>query len=374
MAGFSRSKKASDPCEACANACRRRFAERNETIEKSREKIRYQKTHGGDQVLLKKLERAVDRFDQYNEAMVRARAAENVYHPDKEGECLTNLSNDTTKLSKELGFPLNEADFRNDETGFRAALYRSESNGRYILAFSGTNPHSLADWQTNIDNGRGDDTKQYAAARELAKTLAENGIPFDIAGHSKGGGMATEAGLVAGEQRVWTFNSAGLHGNSLQRTGASNFADVAGRTEAFHTEGDFLTMLQEESDPSRQIKDAEYLRKSLDGSWYKFDPIKITEADNTGKDVDKDDKKAFIKELDRLIADAKKKQKEKKEFDLFPSAIGKKHSLGDSGITEPGLRALNRHTMSSVISDLEKGKRASQDSLTRFLANEFAHK
>lgn len=47
-----------------------------------------------------------------------------------------------------LGLPpgtLTEADFRDDATGYKAALYRSRSDGSLVLAYRGTQPNMIVD-------------------------------------------------------------------------------------------------------------------------------------------------------------------------------------------------------------------------------------
>ncbi len=162
------------------------------------------------------------RFNRYRQALPYARAAADLNElGDKPGEqkpsaqpCLTRLSDDSATLSRQLGLPegaIGTNDLRNDKTGYRAALYRDEHTGRLIMVARDTQPNSLVDWQTNTRNGEGQDTDQYKAARNLAGRLTAQGVPFDLAGYSKGGGLAQEAGLVNEHAKVFVFNSAGLH-------------------------------------------------------------------------------------------------------------------------------------------------------------------
>lgn len=72
----------------------------------------------------------------------------------------------------------------------------------------------------NTRNGIGKDTDQYAAMSRLTSKMSLGEQPFDIAGYSKGGGIAQEAGLLNPDAQVRIFNSAGLPDNALQWTGS----------------------------------------------------------------------------------------------------------------------------------------------------------
>lgn len=161
------------------------------------------------------------RFNRYREALPYARAALDMNKlgdspkppkkdepPQPKAKCLTRLPVTAEALCKELGLPagtIKDVDLRNDETGFRAAMYRDESTGTLILVGRDTQPTSLADWQTNTRNGDGKDTPQYVAMRKLSGALADRNIPFDMAGYSKGGGLAQEAGLMNTSGKVFVL-------------------------------------------------------------------------------------------------------------------------------------------------------------------------
>jgi len=149
---------------------------------------------------------------------------------------------------------IEDRDLRNETTGFRAVMYRDESTGKLILVARDTQPTSLVDWQTNIRNGEGKDTDQYAAMRQLSGRLKKKGIDFNVAGYSKGGGLAQEAALVNPNAQAYVFNSAGLHENSLTRTGTTDFQSLENRTQAFSASNDFLTFMNETTDPLQQIE------------------------------------------------------------------------------------------------------------------------
>lgn len=235
---------------------------------------------------------ALCRFNRYREALPYARAALDMNKlgddpkPPKKGEppqpkakCLTRLPVTADALCKELGLPagtIKEDDLRNDQTGFRAAMYRDETTGKVILVARDTQPTSLADWQTNTRNGEGKDTAQYVSMPELAGALADKGVAFDMAGYSKGGGLAQEAGLMNTMGKVFVFNSAGVPVESLKRTGSVDFNTLANNTTAFSAENDFLTFMNDSTDPIQQITNVKFLRQELAGENRKFvNPMKI---------------------------------------------------------------------------------------------------
>lgn len=144
-------------------------------------------------------------------------------------------------------------------------MYRDESTGKLILVARDTQAKSLVDWQTNILNGQGKDTKQYAAMRELSGRLKDKNIDFNVAGYSKGGGLAQEAALINPKAQAYLFNASGLHENSLSRTGTTDFKSLESRTQAFSASNDFLTFMNETIDPQQQIENSQFLRRELAG-------------------------------------------------------------------------------------------------------------
>ncbi len=112
--------------------------------------------------------------------------------------------------------------------------------------------------------------------RELSGDLADNGVDFNVAGYSKGGGLAQEAALVNTKAKAYVFNSAGLHEASLARTGNTDFDSLAERTQAFSAENDFLTFMNTTTDPDQQIANVRFLQNELKGEnrWC-IKPMKI---------------------------------------------------------------------------------------------------
>jgi len=342
-----------------------------------------------------------NRFNKYRKALPYARAASDVNRLKDAADdgqskkaCLTRLPDTGEALCKELGLPkgtISDADLRNDKTGFRAAIYRSEADGKLILVARDTQPHSLVDWKTNTDNGQGKDTDQYIAMRQLAGKLDKKGVPFDVAGYSKGGGLAQEAGLIANKAKVYIFNSSGLPDAALGYTGNKSFASLESRTVSYSSEGDFLTYMNNTTDPAQQLVNARYLRNRLAEEpvsfekdkrtpiaiGYRSPELKATDEKNIPQEF-KDAKSAYINELDKMIKGAEDKQKRGESFRLFPPAHFREHITIDNSSTitgntfgagknEPNVGKLNQHKMENVIDPLEKNLKADREMLQKFL-------
>jgi Ca2+-binding RTX toxin-like protein len=117
-------------------------------------------------------------------------------------------------------------------TGFQAVLYQDYAGSRkeYILAFAGT--QDGLDWDDNIPQGLGWGAPQYDQAMKLADAiLRQANIPIDklvTSGHSLGGGLASAASVVTG-YHGYTYNSAGLHEDTLyQRDALGKIIEING--------------------------------------------------------------------------------------------------------------------------------------------------
>lgn len=331
----------------------------------------------------------VRRFSRYSEALPGARAASDLNRlgdgPDdgKARDCLTMLPQSAKQLNATLGLPpgtITDADLRNDSTGFRAALYRSDRDGRIILVARDTQPHSLVDWQTNIDNGRGLDTDQYKAMRNLSGILTKKGVPFDVAGYSKGGGLAQEAGLMSPNSKVYVFNSAGLPEQSVVRTGAKSFESLQSRTSAFSSEGDFLTFMNTTTDHAGQLENARYLRRELEGDrTFHADPIEIQYRNPATKDAEDPafaaDRQAFLGRLDTMISDAEQNPGGKSifppvragSFDTIPNSMTRVGKTLGATDPHPNLGKLYQHKMDNVLGPMEAQVTADRDAMREFL-------
>jgi len=335
----------------------------------------------------------VARFDRYREALPSARAAADLNElGDKSGDepsdkpCLTRLPVDADKLNATLGMPpdaIKPLQLRNDQTGFRAALYRDEGTGRMILVPRDTQPDSLVDWQANTRNGLGLDTPQYEAMRDLTKRLQANDQLFDIAGYSKGGGIAQEGGLVSRLSQVRVFNSAGLTESSLARTGRDNFDSLVSRTKAFSSEGDFLTFMNNTTDPGQNIINSRFLRRELAGQGPGLNPINIKVRNPAMRGANDaefgQDKQAYLNELDRHIDSMQAAFDSGGTVASFPPVrAASKETVNDS-MTLPGkllgarsdqptLGKLAQHKMGVVLGAMETNVANDRDALSAFLA------
>ena len=326
----------------------------------------------------RRLAPVVGRFDRYREALPSARAAADLNElGDASGDepsnkpCLTRLPMQAERLNATLGMPpgtIKDTDLRNDETGFRAALYRDEGSGQLILVPRDTQPDSLVDWQANTRNGLGLDTPQYKSMRGITSKLAANDQVFDIAGYSKGGGLAQEGGLVNELAQVRVFNSAGIPDEALARTGRADFDGLISRTRLFSAEGDFLTFMNTTSDPGQNIVNARFLRKELAGEGSFVAPINIKTANPAMRGQDDPafaaEKAAYLRELDEHIDDMQA------TFDSGGTVLGFPPVRAASGEAiansstwigdllgarndQPNLGKLNQHKMQVVLGALE---------------------
>lgn len=138
---------------------------------------------------------------------------------------------------------------KNDRSGFVAGIYRAENESRTALAFAGTDMTSAGDWTTNLAQGAGLKTEQYAEAVSLAKNVV---LAFDkadviLTGHSLGGGLATAAAAATGTTAV-VFNPAGVHDNTLAREGLDpvkvKAAADQGQIRNYIVDGEVLNAVQ----------------------------------------------------------------------------------------------------------------------------------
>lgn len=155
---------------------------------------------------------------------------------------------DWTRLSDDQlrAVGIDPATLEDPETGFRAGIY-SDGDGRYVLAFAGSN--DLQDWLNNIRQGVGLDAEQYEQAGYLARKAERAfGDELVITGHSLGGGLAATASLATGNAAV-TFNAAGVSDATIRDLGLDPAAAKAqaesGQIRRYAVEGEILTTEQE---------------------------------------------------------------------------------------------------------------------------------
>ncbi|GAB7213619.1 hypothetical protein OS42_02300 [Dickeya oryzae] len=170
------------------------------------------------------LKDAATRLAFNNDSILRAEAAQYVYPVDEVArKARTVLPKPPVGLvhltAKEIP-ELAGARFTDLDSGFGAALFKSDINGETMLTFRGTNNAvtGAKDWMTNLSQGMGRETTQYKQAIDLASQVKDL-MPSKssvIVGHSLGGGLASAA-VSAAKLPGYTFNAAGLHANTVAK-------------------------------------------------------------------------------------------------------------------------------------------------------------
>ena len=128
-------------------------------------------------------------------------------------------------------------------TDYRADVFiKSDPSGgqeEIVVGFRGS--ETANDWKkANLPQAVGLKSPYYAQAAELGQTInAAATVNVRFVGHSLGGGLASTAGIATGNS-VTTFNSAGLHSNTIDRYGVAN-PDIT----AWQNTHDPLTRLQD---------------------------------------------------------------------------------------------------------------------------------
>ncbi|WP_339616360.1 PAAR-like domain-containing protein [uncultured Gilvimarinus sp.] len=198
---------------------------------------------------------ASERLNLNNDNILRAEAAEYVYKVDEFDRGHTKALPEPP-VGLELQDPskipgLEDATFMSEESGFGSALFKSEINGETMLTYRGTNNSvtGLLDWGTNLGQSAGFETAQYNDAMELAKKTEQAlGDSFSIVGHSLGGGLASAGVAVTGTEG-YTFNSAGLHPNTIEEKSDLSEGQISSLITSQHVLGEVLTGVQTYTNP-----------------------------------------------------------------------------------------------------------------------------
>ncbi|MCP4398922.1 MAG: DUF2974 domain-containing protein [bacterium] len=339
----------------------------------------------------------ISRFNRYRETLPYAGAANDMNsqlgatEKDKDkpvkADCLTRLPVKADELCRELGLKpgsIKDVDLRDETTGFRAVMYRDESSGKLILVARDTQPKSLVDWQTNILNGQGRDTDQYKAMRELSGQMKDENIDFNVAGYSKGGGLAQEAALINTKAQAYVFNASGLHENSLSRTGTTDFKSLESRTQAFSASNDFLTFMNETIDPQQQIENSQFLRRELAGDNRSApNPMKIDHRNphlsNSKDDLNfARDRDALLQEMDGMVQQMEQDNAAGQPLRSFPPVrAGRKETIPNSASfmgnlcsadnPGPNLGKLVQHLMPNLLKAMKNNIKIDRKTLEGFL-------
>lgn len=174
-----------------------------------------------------RLDAAADRLARNNQAVEHARLAADSYNSDP-----SSAPEGWTRI-----------DQWDSSSGMFAAAYRSQIDGRVVLAFRGSEM-TLNDWlDTNFAQGFGRPSMQHAEAVAISRMMAaEHGENLSITGHSLGGGLAS-AGALATGRPADTFNAAGVHPLSYLYYGLDSAHE--GNIQAYHVPGEILTSAQD---------------------------------------------------------------------------------------------------------------------------------
>jgi hypothetical protein len=171
------------------------------------------------------------------------------------------------EMLRERGIDWSDDDIRKllqpDESDFRAEIYLPDPavygpDAKPVIVFKGSNgpvsavdehgnrytrESALEDWIENGRQGIGLESDHYNRAMTLARVFQRaHRQAFEIAGHSKGGGMALAGSAVTG-MPSHTFNSASLHPETAKRYAAQHGLhtfDVDALTQGYYVRGEVL--------------------------------------------------------------------------------------------------------------------------------------
>jgi len=183
---------------------------------------------------------AADRLARNNRAVENARLSADSYNTTGAPEGWERLQN-----------------YQDPSSGFFAVAYRSQIDGHVVVAYRGTEPTTWADWRTNLAQGAGLPSTQYAeaaiVARQAQAQYSQPGDNLEFTGHSLGGGLAATGAMATG-QHADTFNAAGVNRMSdfyygLDRRNAANI-------DNHRVDGEVLTNAQEQGPLSGAMANA----------------------------------------------------------------------------------------------------------------------
>jgi len=199
-------------------------------------------------------------YRQHLVAGQMAMLSEQIYadHPTPAG--WRDISNDAEALK---AYGLKPEDMRIEGTPFRAQMLEPDpalfgDTMKPTLVFKGTTipgdivrgdasaSDAQSDWLgNNMPQSMGFNSEYYARAVDIGNRLEASGRANDvnITGHSLGGGLASAASVASGAD-AYTFNSAGLHPDTLKNCGGEGQKEHNSNIVAYHVDGEVLTSAQ----------------------------------------------------------------------------------------------------------------------------------
>ncbi|SEF69559.1 Rhs element Vgr protein [Billgrantia desiderata] len=188
-----------------------------------------------------------ERFARNNVAVEHARLAQHVYDPSQPVPVGWGDSSKDAELLEELG--LTPSDLYPEESSFRGGLYLPDPDvfGNALapaIGFRGTDFSNREDIRNNIAQGLNLPSDYYERAVKIGESLSTGGSYIHLAGHSLGGGLVSATSRASGLPAT-TFNSAGLHPNTVERYGGTLHQPRPENIQAFRVAGEILTLLQE---------------------------------------------------------------------------------------------------------------------------------
>jgi type VI secretion system VgrG family protein len=188
-----------------------------------------------------------ERFERNNVAVEHARLAQHVYDPSQPVPVGWGDSSQDAELLEDLG--LSNSYLHPGDSSFRGGLYLPDPDvfGNAMtpaIGFRGTDFSNREDIRNNIAQGLNLHSDYYERAVNLSQRLARSDARITFVGHSLGGGLVSAASRASGLPAT-TFNSAGLHPNTVERYGGTLHQPKPENIQAFRVAGEILTLLQE---------------------------------------------------------------------------------------------------------------------------------
>ena len=184
----------------------------------------------------------------FNDALPQSDGLLHAVHFDTHTPDGTFLMSDSPE-----GWQVDEV-FKDEDSGFMAVLYHStyQDPPQYVLGFRGTDadPNFMDELKLDGETDALQATGQYTKAFDITEVLAHDILAKHpnvvFVGHSLGGAEASLAALATGRP-AYTYNSAGLHVNSMARANVTPemLAENESRIQAFYADNDPLSFYQD---------------------------------------------------------------------------------------------------------------------------------